>query len=87
MPKRVRGRRFGDARSADGLFDGPLEDRLVEMVSSLFTSLGASPAVPLRNDPLPPPVRGGVGILPVESVRHLDPSPTVGQALLIYGLD
>jgi hypothetical protein len=32
VPKRMRGRRLGDARPADGLFDGPLDHGFVEVV-------------------------------------------------------
>jgi hypothetical protein len=69
--EQVRGKRmaegvtsnvFDDAGLANSLLHGPLEDGFVHVMAALFARTGVLPALLLRKDPLPAPVRWGVGV-------------------------
>ena len=64
MPERVTGRSLGQTGAGDGVLDGSLDERLVDVMSALFAGLVVGPAVLLREDPLPTPVGGSVQALP-----------------------
>ena len=54
---------------------------------SLFAGLGVLPSLLLGGNPLLSPVGGRVGILAVQGIGHLHPSPTVSQVSLVNRLD
>lgn len=72
---------------ADRFLDGPLKNRLMNVMPSLFTGLLVPPAVFLWEDPLPAPVSGGIGILALLGVGHLNTAPALGQVLLVNPFD
>ncbi len=87
MPECVATHVLHNPRLADGLLDGPLENRLVNMMPSFFVSPGVLPAAFLGKDPLPAPVLRRVGVLAVEGVWKLHTAPPIRDILLMNGLD
>ena len=70
-----------------GLLYSLLDNGLVDMMTALFPCFAIPPAAFLRKDPLPAPICGRVGVFSVESIRHLDSAPAVGQVLFMDVLD
>jgi hypothetical protein len=67
----VAGCRFGEVRGADGLVEGTLQDRFVEVVAAALARCGVA-VVPRRGkDPLPGPVLRGVRILDAKGIGEL----------------
>jgi len=56
-------------------------------MAPLLLYLRIDPPVFLREDPLPAPFGGGVGVLAVEGHRHLNTAPPLGQVALVNRLD
>ena len=80
-------RRFGDPRGAHRALHGPLENRLVEMVSATLTCLRVPIEARGREDPLPGPVTSRAGVLPAESVGQLDVSGLFFNVLPVLEAD
>jgi hypothetical protein len=67
----VAGCRFGEVRGADGLVEGTLQDRFVEVVAAALARCGVA-VVPRRGkDPLPGPVLRGVRVLDAKGIGEL----------------
>lgn len=87
MAERVAPRMLDYIRVVNRIFDSPLKDGFVYMVAALLAGRRVLPAVLLRKDPLPAPVRWSVRILAVQRVGHQDTAPTFGQVFLMDRLD
>ncbi len=74
---------FGNARSADGLFDGLLDNRWVQVVAANGVGPGVSAARASGEDVLPAPVGGGIRVLARQGRREVDPAEAVGDVLIV----
>ncbi len=84
VPQGVTARGLGDVGAADGLLDGPLQHRLVEVVPVVLPGRGVPEEACRRKDPLPAPFPRGAGVLTVQSAgeKHSPPaSLEVAQVL------
>ena len=70
VTKCVGGDTFWYAGQSGGLFDGFLEDGLVEVVASPLAAFSVEVGSGGGEDPLPTPVAGGVWRLACEGMRH-----------------
>lgn len=87
MPEGVASRPLRQTCLRDGLPNGLLNERLVNMMPSLFTGLGVRPSVLLWEDPLPTPFGVGVAVLSVESHRQLHAAPALRKVALVDWAD
>jgi len=74
VAKHVAAHALGDARSKGGDPDGTLEDGFVKVMTSAFAGGPVEIHAGRREHPLPGPLVPGVGVLPGESPRQLDPA-------------
>ena len=77
----------GQSGLSRSLIDRLLDERFVDVVSSLLAGLRVRPAMLLREHELPTPLPVGVGILAGQGVRSFDAAVPMGQVLLMNGLD
>jgi len=68
MPEGVASSPLGQTCLRDGISDGFLNERFVNVMAALFLALGVYPPVFLWKDPFTAPVLRRVGILAVEGV-------------------
>ena len=87
MAEGVAGRTFRDARLPNGAGDRPLDRRLVEMVATHLTGGSVAIALAGREDILPPPVAGGLGILPRERSRQRGAAAAGGEVAVVKGVN
>jgi hypothetical protein len=78
---------FDDASPLDRLLHSTLQDGFVNVVTPYLASLVVLPPVLLRENPLPAPLGGSVGIFTVQRARHLHPPPSFRQVFLMDRLD
>lgn len=70
---------FHEAGLPHGLIEDLLENGHIHMMTSFLIGLGASPAILLREHPLPAPVQRRLGILPIERIKHPHSAPPSDQ--------
>lgn len=76
-----------DAGTPNCFSDGLLDDRRMHVMAPLLARLRILPAILQREDPLPPPVARGIGVLAVKGHRHHDTAPAIGEVLFVDCLD
>jgi len=74
VTERVARGQLHDAGCAYGLLDGPLQDRLVKMMTAALSSVTVDVESRGRKEPLPAPVPPRVRVFAGERERKLDPS-------------
>ena len=87
MPEGMTRGSFCYASPEDSVSDRLLNQGFVHVMAALFPCFGIAPPVSLREDPLPAPFGGGVGILAVQGVWHLNAPPSFGQVPTMNRLD
>ena len=76
-----------DARFTNGVFHGPLDDGLVDMVAALVSGTGILPTVLLGESPLPSPFTTRIRVLSIQGGWHLYPSEPLCEVLFVHSLD
>src|SRR3989304_8136719 len=87
MAKGVTTCSFSNSGRCYSPFDSSLHNVFIHVMPAFFGGFRVLPSVLLREDPLPAPIGGRVGILAIQSVGHLHPSPPFGKVFLMDRLD
>lgn len=87
VTKRMTRNALRQACFSNGLFDRPLNQRFIDVMTPLVSRLGVPPAALLRKDELPPPFPIGVRVLAGQRVRQLDAAISVRHVLPVNRLD
>src|SRR5262245_31686495 len=87
MPERVARGPLRDPGAAHGVLDGTLQHRLVKMMAPPLVGRALHVDARRREHRLPPPLAPGLGILPAESPRQLDPARAPPEIALVLALD
>jgi hypothetical protein len=75
MAEAVAAGRFGDAGGQHGSAHRLLDQGGIQVVTALLPGLGITPAVVLREHPLPAPFPGGIRDFPRKGMGQLHPAP------------
>src|SRR5712692_7009387 len=78
---------LGDARAECGSPDRALQDRFVEVMATALVGQSVGVDAGCRKDPLPGPFASGIGVLPREGARQLDPACAAPEVELMLGAD
>jgi hypothetical protein len=87
MAEGVAGRRLDEAGGPDGVVECLLDAPVVEVMPPALPRPRIARQGRRREDVLPSPLGGSVGILPCQRVRQVDPSEASPQILLVLLLD
>jgi len=87
VPERVAGSRFHQARPADGLLDGPLQDNLVEVVPSALAGISLYVDTRCGEDPMPSPFPARAWVLPRQSIGQFHPAGAPLEISAVFGSD
>ncbi len=71
----------------DSPFEGFLQNGCVDIMTAFPLGSGILPSVILRENPLPAPLRGCVGVFTIQRVRHQDKASAVGQVPFVNLFD
>ncbi len=83
MPEHVARDALGEPGSPTGDDDGPLKQRFVDVMTTLFTGLRVLPPLLLREHELPEPVSIRLRKLPSQGVGEFDSTVAVGKIPLV----
>ena len=72
MTKSVGASRLRDTGFEPCIFDGLLEDRFVEVMAPFFSRYPVGVMAGCREQPVPPPLFAGIGILVLQCIRQGD---------------
>lgn len=83
VAERVARDSFRQPGLSNSLLDSLLDERLVNVMSSLVAGFRIAPAIHLRKHLLPNPFTVGIGVLAGQRVRKFQPAVAVGHVLLV----
>ena len=83
VSQRVGTAALSDARLADGVLDGALQDRFVQVVATALARQPVAVDARRREHPLPRPLPAGIRIFPGEGGGELNPTCAEGEVVLM----